>query len=347
MRYFTSKPCAYSSFPEPVIQTPIAKTVSLESLCQSLALDPQAEQAPPLDPQPDFPLRVPEHFAQQMRPGDWQDPLLRQVLPLAEERNTVEGYHSDPVGDRSASLQPALIQKYQGRALLIASPKCDIHCRYCFRRHYPYEQARQAHWRAALQHLHQRPDIHELILSGGDPLSLSDGALTALLDDIAEIEHLTTLRIHSRTPVVAPERISNTLIERLRKLPLSVVLVVHCNHANELSDQTQALFAQCKAAEMTLLNQTVLLKGVNDDSETLAALSRKLFAQGVLPYYCHLLDKVAGAAHFDLPQHQAWSILDALRRQLPGYLVPRLVREDAGEPYKTLVTAQTTATMQE
>ncbi|WP_153003487.1 EF-P beta-lysylation protein EpmB [Thiomicrospira sp. WB1] len=311
--------------------------MTLERLLASLALDPNASDAPELDVESAFPVRIPAHFQAQMQPGDWQDPLLRQVLPLAEESLDVDGYEADPVGDAKASLQPALIQKYAGRALLIASPKCDIHCRYCFRRHYPYEEARQTHWQSALVHLQDRPDIEELILSGGDPLSLSTGALCDLLDAIEALPHLTTLRIHSRTPVVAPQRIASQLIERLQQLPLSIVLVSHCNHAHELSDETHALFQRLQSAGVTLLNQTVLLKGINDSADILADLSRRLFSQGVLPYYCHQLDKVAGAAHFDLPDRQAWFIFDQLRQRLPGYLVPKLVREEAGEPYKTLV----------
>jgi EF-P beta-lysylation protein EpmB len=309
---------------------------SIEQLCDLIELAPETLA---LDANSPFPLKVPKHFAQQIEKGQPNDPLLRQILPDLAERQPVPGFVADPVGDLQSNPQPGLIHKYHGRALLIASPRCDIHCRYCFRRHFPYEQAKKQHWQAAINTLKNTADIEEVILSGGDPMTLSENALMDLIGELEAIPHLTTLRIHSRTPVVAPERANRPqLLAKLSQSRLQTVLVVHCNHPNELSEQTADCLQAYRNAGVTLLNQSVLLKGVNDSADTLAALSKKLFRQGVLPYYCHLLDKVAGAGDFDIEKAQAWAIFDQLRRRLPGYLVPRFVEEIAGEPYKTLLT---------
>lgn len=306
---------------------------SLSELCDLIALSP-ADLS--VDTTPEFPLKVPKHFASQIEPGNPNDPLLRQILPGLVEKNPSEGFSLDPVGDLKANPTPSLIHKYHGRALLITSGRCDIHCRYCFRRHFPYQQAKKQHWQMALKHLANDTSIEEVILSGGDPLTLSENSLIELLTELEAIPHLTALRIHSRTPVVAPSRAEMPhLWQRLADSRLQAVIVIHCNHANELSDETATLFQVLKSANLTLLNQSVLLEGVNNDVTALTQLSKKLFQQGVLPYYCHLLDKVAGAAHFEVKNDQAWAIFDQLRQQLPGYLVPRLVTEIAGEPYKT------------
>jgi len=308
---------------------------SLTELCDLIGLS-AADLG--CDFQTDFPLKVPKHFALQIEKHRPNDPLLRQILPGLAEKTLVEGFSLDPVGDLKANPTPSLIHKYQGRALLIASGRCEIHCRYCFRRHFPYQQAKKQHWQTALEQIAANPSIEEVILSGGDPLSLSQNSLMELLTTLEQIPHLTTLRIHSRTPVVAPNRAEMPLLWQLLKASrLHIVLVIHCNHANELSDETARLFQTLKATNITLLNQSVLLKGVNDNVTTLAQLSKKLFQQGVLPYYCHQLDKVAGAAHFEVKNDQAWVLFDQLRQKLPGYLVPRLVTEIAGEPYKTLI----------
>lgn len=283
-----------------------------------------------------FKLKVPKHFANQIEKGNLDDPLLRQILPSIEETKATDGFLQDPVGDLNANPTDSLLHKYQGRALLITSPQCDIHCRYCFRRHFPYEQAKKRHWQTALEHLAADTSIHEIILSGGDPLTLSENALIELLCELEKISHLETLRIHSRTPVVAPNRAHKSKwIKKLKTSRFNVVLVVHCNHPNELSAETHHIFSLYREAGVTLLNQSVLLKGVNDSVSVLKTLSKTLFSQGVLPYYCHLLDKVEGAAHFEVDEHPAWQIFEELRKQLPGYLVPKLVREIAGEPYKT------------
>lgn len=308
---------------------------STSELCRLVQLS--AEQLA-LDPESPFPLKVPKHFANQIEKGNPKDPLLLQILPALAEKQQTVGFAKDPVGDLQANPMPSLLHKYHGRALLIASPRCDIHCRYCFRRHFPYEQAKKSHWLEALDYLRKDTSISEVILSGGDPFTLSESALIDLLSQLETIAHLDTLRIHSRTPVVAPERADKPKwIKALTHSRFNIVLVVHCNHPNELSDSTERLFRQYQSAGITLLNQSVLLKGVNDNTETLKQLSKKLFNQGVLPYYCHLLDRVEGASHFEVSLPPAWQIFDALRKELPGYLVPRMVTEMAGEPYKTLV----------
>ena len=284
-----------------------------------------------------FAYKAPQHFLEQIDFSNPQDPLLLQVLPTQNELNFTAGYSQDPVGDFKKNPAPSLIHKYNGRVLLIASPKCDIHCRYCFRRHFPYEEhANQRHWQAALDSIAKDHSIHEVILSGGDPMSLSESALLKICQQVAEIAHITTIRIHSRTPIVAPNKAAQTSwLEWVKSTRLNCVLVVHCNHANELSEETANLMLKYRQAGITLLNQSVLLNNINDTSQTLIELSHKLFAQNILPYYLHQLDKVQGAAHFEVSDVEALQLLDEIRKQLPGYLVPKLVREISGEPYKT------------
>lgn len=305
-----------------------------QKLCDFLELDIHDLD---IDSNSAFALKVPQHFANQIKKGDPNDPLLKQVLPLQEETQLYPKFSQDPVGDLQANPIPSLIHKYHGRALLMTSPRCDIHCRYCFRRHFPYEQVNKNHWETALEHLATQADIEEIILSGGDPLTLSESSLINLIADIEALPQITTLRLHSRTPIVAPHKaLMPKLLNHLKHSRLKPVLVVHCNHPNELTPESAALMQRFQQAGVTLLNQSVLLKGVNDDAKTLTLLSKKLFHQGILPYYCHLLDKVAGAGHFEVKKDQAWYIYDALRQQLPGYLVPQFVTEIAGEPYKTV-----------
>jgi EF-P beta-lysylation protein EpmB len=283
-----------------------------------------------------FPLRVPRAYLARMRGGDPRDPLLRQVLPLAEEGRVVEGYGADAVGDLPSRVAPGVLHKYAGRALLVATGSCAIHCRYCFRRHFPYadEGAAGDRWRAALAWLAGQPSVSEVLLSGGDPWSLSDARLAELSAGLRGIRHVRRLRVHTRMPVVLPDRVDGGLLAWVRGLHLPLVVVVHANHPAELDEGTRRAFAALRDAGATLLNQSVLLRGVNDDADALAGLSEGLFAQGVLPYYLHLLDRVAGAAHFEVAEDAARGLHAALRRRLPGYLVPRLVREVAGEPYK-------------
>ncbi len=286
-----------------------------------------------------FPLRVPRGFVARMRKGDPDDPLLRQVLPLAAELAPAPGFVADPVADGSARAAPGVLHKYQGRALLVVTGACAVHCRYCFRREYPYaeHQAGAAEWRPALAYLAGDASIREVILSGGDPLSLSDRRLDALLARLDRIPHLQRLRIHSRQPVVLPERVDDGLLDVLAKTRLRPVLVIHANHPREIDETVREALERLAAAGLTLLNQSVLLRGINDDAAVLAELSEVLFAARVLPYYLHLLDRVRGAAHYEVNESEASAIMDRLLRLLPGYLVPRLVREQPGYPAKVPV----------
>ncbi|HHH49077.1 MAG TPA: EF-P beta-lysylation protein EpmB, partial [Gammaproteobacteria bacterium] len=282
--------------------------------------------------------RVPWAYVERMRHGDPNDPLLRQVLALRRERETPAGYGLDPVGDGPATRHPGLLQKYHGRALIITTGACPIHCRYCFRRHFPYGEARAGMdgWRDTLAPIAADTRINEVILSGGDPLNLDTPRLRTLGEGLREIPHIRRLRIHSRMPVVLPARIDDELLAWLAGLPWPTVLVVHANHGNEIDAGVARGLRRLQAAGATLLNQSVLLRGVNDSVGALADLSEGLFEAGVLPYYLHLLDRVQGAAHFTVDDARARGLVERLRRQLPGYLVPRLVREQAGAPYKRL-----------
>ena len=283
-----------------------------------------------------FPLRVPRGFIRRMKPGDPRDPLLLQVLPQLQENRLVDGFREDPVGDLASMAVPGVIHKYRGRVLLVTTGVCAIHCRYCFRRYFPYAETnpRRGEWAVALAYIAADPSIEEVILSGGDPLLLADEHLARLSGRLQQIPHLRRLRIHTRLPVVLPSRIDDSLLCWLGKSDLQVVLVIHANHPNELDEAVAEALADLAGAGATLLNQSVLLRGVNDDVETLSALSEKLFSSGVMPYYLHLLDKVEGAAHFDVTEERALALLTGLRNRLPGYMVPRLVREREGAPAK-------------
>lgn len=283
-----------------------------------------------------FPLRVPRGFVARMRFGDAQDPLLRQVLPLDEEMRPMPGFSLDAVGDAAAKAGHGVIRKYRGRALLIATGSCAIHCRYCFRRHYPYaeETAAAAGWREAVEVIRGDSGIDEVILSGGDPWSLSTGKLAELTDALASVPHLKRLRVHTRLPVVLPERVDDALVAWLGALPWPVTVVLHANHANEFDASVDAALARLRATGAMLLNQAVLLRGVNDSVDALAALGERGHAAGVLPYYLHQLDRVLGAAHFEVPDEVALRLHRDLAARLSGYLVPRLVREVAGDPGK-------------
>jgi len=286
-----------------------------------------------------FPLRVPRGFVDRMRRGDPRDPLLLQVLPLGTELDAVPGYVTDPVGDLAAKAGPGLLHKYEGRALLITTGACAVHCRYCFRRHFPYddENASRAGFAPALDAIRADTSIGEVILSGGDPLTLNDRRLTLLWEGLAAIPHVRRIRLHTRLPVVLPERIDGAFLEAWSAVPLQKVVVVHANHANEIDLTVRAAIAGLRAANTTVLNQTVLLRGINDRVTDLMALSEALFEAGALPYYLHLLDRVAGAAHFDTPVARAQRLVADLATHLPGYLVPRLVREEPGAPAKTVL----------
>ncbi len=297
-----------------------------------------------LDPQPDFAMLVPVPFAARMSPADPTDPLLRQVLPVQQEREHSAGFVADPLGEDDAQLgfkrAPTLIQKYQGRVLMITTPGCAVNCRYCFRRHFPYQDHKPAGHGEALAVIAADASISEVILSGGDPLLLGDAQLAELLDDINAIAHARRIRLHSRLPIVLPQRITQALLETLAASRCSVTVVVHCNHAQELDADTARAFACLRGAGVHLLNQTVLLNGVNNDVDVLCALSERLFEQGALPYYLHMPDPVTGTAHFMVSNAQARPIYEAMRERLPGYLLPRLVREEPGEISKTPLAFQ-------
>ncbi|MBK5932193.1 EF-P beta-lysylation protein EpmB [Halochromatium salexigens] len=286
-----------------------------------------------------FPLLVPRGFAALMRRGDPRDPLLRQVLPLADEAEVTPGFVSDPVGDHAARRAPGLLQKYRGRALLLATGACAVHCRYCFRRHFAYgeEGAQRDRLAAALAVLENADEIEEVILSGGDPLMLDDATLAWLIEALDRLPQLKRLRLHTRLPTLLPSRITERLCATLAGSRLQPVLVAHVNHAAELGPEAQRALLELSAIGAPLLNQSVLLRGVNDAVTALAELSEALLASRVLPYYLHLLDPVSGAAHFDVPETEARALVTELRQRLPGYLVPRLVRERPGEAAKTVL----------
>jgi EF-P beta-lysylation protein EpmB len=306
-----------------------------EALVAELGLDPKLIPAA-LAAGAAFQMRVPRSFVQRMRRGDPDDPLLRQVLPLHAELEESPSYTADPVGERAALLAPGLLQKYRGRALLITTAACAVHCRYCFRREFPYaEQSDESsRWSRALAQIARDDSIEEVILSGGDPLSLSDHRLASLTDAIEKISHVRRLRVHTRQPIVLPSRVDAGLTAWLRGLKLPIVFVLHTNHPNEIDTEVREACVTLRGTGVTLLNQTVLLRGINDDQSVLAELSRQLFDAGVLPYYLHVLDRVRGAAHFDVQEEQARILAGALASELPGYLVPRLVREVHGAPAK-------------
>ncbi|MFL6586178.1 MAG: EF-P beta-lysylation protein EpmB [Luteimonas sp.] len=287
-----------------------------------------------------FPLRVPRSFVARMRHGDPHDPLLRQVLPLDDEMRPVPGFDLDAVGDGAAKAGHGVIHKYEGRALLITTGSCAVHCRYCFRRHFPYaeETAAANSWREAIEAVRADPSINEVLLSGGDPLSLATPKLVELTDALRAIPHVRRLRIHTRLPIVLPERVDTELCDWLSSLPWPVAIVVHANHANEFDADVDAAMRTLRDTGAVLMNQAVLLRGVNDDVDTLAALAERGFAAGVLPYYLHQLDRVAGAAHFEVDDATALALHAALVARQSGYLVPRLVREVAGDASKRPMT---------
>jgi len=283
-----------------------------------------------------FPLRVPRGYVARMRRGDPHDPLLRQVLPLNEELHIAPGFDLDAVGDSAAQVGAGMIRKYQGRALLVTTGSCAVHCRYCFRRHFPYAEhtASRAGWGEAMELIRADSQIDEVILSGGDPLSLSTSKLCQLTDALADVGHLKRLRIHTRLPIVLPERVDSGLTAWLAALPWPVTIVLHANHANEFDLQVDAALRLLRESGVLLLNQAVLLRGVNDSVDALADLSERGHAAGVLPYYLHQLDRVSGAAHFEVSDQDARALHAALAARLSGYLVPRLVREVAGDTGK-------------
>jgi EF-P beta-lysylation protein EpmB len=328
-----------ASSPEPSWRDEVRGAVrEAGELCRRLGLPAYlAEQAVAGAEQ--FPVFVPPSYLARIKPGNPEDPLLRQVLPVAEEVAQVQGFVADPVGDGAAALQPGVLQKYAGRALLITTGACAVHCRYCFRRHFPYDEAPHgtAEWESALESISADASIHEVILSGGDPLMLVDEQLAQLVERIAAIPHVDRLRVHTRLPVMIPSRVTDELLSWLTGTRLTPVMVIHANHVQELDNQVASSLQRLRKSGVMLLNQAVLLRGVNDSTDAQAELSQRLIEQGVVPYYLHQLDRVAGAAHFEVPIEDGHQIIKELRTRLPGYAVPRYVQEIPGELNKVVL----------
>jgi EF-P beta-lysylation protein EpmB len=307
-------------------------------LCRLVGLSPRyaAEAARAAG---DFPVFAPRGYIARMRPGDERDPLLLQVLPLKQELDSHEGFGPDPVGDLAAAKSPGLLHKYRSRVLMVTTSACAVHCRYCFRRHFPYSDAPHSpnQWSAALEQIAGDPSLREVILSGGDPLMLVDDHLAELIGRLAGIDHVRRLRIHTRLPVMIPNRVTGKLLALLRSTRLVPIVVIHANHARELDASVADSLAALADTGIPLLNQSVLLAGINDDVETLAELSERLVDLRVMPYYLHQLDRVAGAAHFEVSEARGLRLIEQLRARLSGYAVPRYVRETAGAPGKSIL----------
>jgi EF-P beta-lysylation protein EpmB len=289
--------------------------------------------------EPDFPLLVPQPYLSRIEPGNASDPLLLQVLPLAKETISVPGFNRDPLGESDFTAPRGLLHKYQGRILVITTGNCAINCRYCFRRHFPYTSSQPDNeaWKQIFSYLDKDSSITEVILSGGDPLVLKDQRLAWITDALSQIRHIKRLRIHTRLPVVIPQRVTHELLDWISGCSMPVTMVIHSNHPRELDEHVAAALAKLKGTGMTLFNQSVLLAAVNDSADVLTALSERLSDMGVLPYYLHLLDRVEGAGHFDVPMDKALRIYRQLSSRLPGYLVPKLVKEEPGESAKTQI----------
>jgi len=312
-----------------------------DELLQLLALQHHPELVSGHDARRLFALRVPRAFAARMRKGDPQDPLLLQVITSQQEFVDAPGYSTDPL-DEQSSVVPGLLHKYRNRALLLVKGGCAVNCRYCFRRHFPYSdnQGNKRNWQQALEYIRQQPELDEIIFSGGDPLMAKDHELDWLIGELEQIPHIRRLRIHTRLPVVIPKRITETLCQRLSQSRLQTLMVTHINHAQEIDDDLRHAMQRLKRAGVTLLNQSVLLRGINDHAVTLATLSNALFDAGILPYYLHVLDKVQGAAHFYVDDERARGIMRELLGRVSGYMVPKLAREIGGEPSKTPLDLQ-------
>jgi EF-P beta-lysylation protein EpmB len=286
-----------------------------------------------------FGLRVPREFVARMEKGNPLDPLLLQVLPAAHELIASPGFSADPLNEKAFNPLPGLLHKYQSRVLLTLAGSCAINCRYCFRREFPYAENTpgQQGWQQALDYIAADVRINEVIFSGGEPLIVKDQLLAQLIAQIADIPHVTRIRIHTRLPIVIPSRINDELLAALTQSRLQIIVVIHCNHANEINADVINALAQLRNANIVLLNQSVLLKNINDQATTLINLSERLFSAGVLPYYLHLADRVNGTSHFEVDETTAQNLIAKISQHLPGYLVPKLVREIAGEAAKTIL----------
>ncbi len=324
--------------PQPQWQTELSDVVeNLAELCQLLRLDP-ADAPWPLDFDNSFPLRLPRSLVQRMPKSDWYSPLLLQYLPLLAEQNLVPEFSTDPVGDTSANLFSGVLHKYHGRILLLLTGRCAVHCRYCFRRHFAYNESPldSKAIQVALRYVEENPQIKEIIFSGGDPLLVKDGHLKKIINQLNALPHVRRIRIHTRLPVVLPSRITQTLVETLQFSRAKIVIVIHSNHASELDTPVNQALQQLHRSGFQLFNQAVLLKNINDQVKDQVQLSETLFENSVLPYYLHRLDRVQGAAHFALEEREIDALYQQLQAVLPGYLVPKLVTEVAGEPHKIL-----------
>ena len=293
------------------------------------------DQVQSVDQSPDFPVRVPEPFVTRMVPGDPHDPLLRQVLAVADERQAMSGFVKDPLDELEGPM-PGVLHKYRSRVLVIYRGGCAINCRYCFRRHFPYQEntltARDID--GLVSYLKAHPEVNEVILSGGDPLMADDQALSGLFVRLESVSSIHRLRIHTRLPIVIPERVTDTLCQIIAATALPVVMVLHSNHANEIDQSVMDAVSQLRVVCRSVLNQSVILKGINDSADVLIALSERLFEAGIDPYYLNVLDRVSGAHHFDVSDLEVAALHQALLNALPGYLVPKLVREVPGIGHK-------------
>jgi len=311
-----------------------------EELKKRLGLSSKTEDDNlPVFAEKSFPVFVPLPYLARITPGDPHDPLLLQVLPTVAEDETVAGFSVDPLAETAATRLPGMLHKYHGRVLLVTTGACAVNCRYCFRRHFPYEESPRSprQWESAIQEIADDESIEEVLLSGGDPLTLTDDNLAKLIAQLDSIPHLKRLRIHTRMPIMIPQRITAGLLDTLSGSRLRSVMVVHSNHARELDDAVLAVMHEVAEAGVMLLNQSVLLRGVNDDAQTLIELSQRLLDCRVLPYYLHKNDPVAGTAHFEVSIERGKKLIEAMRASLPGYAVPRFVQELAGEPSKTVL----------
>ncbi|MBS0603686.1 MAG: EF-P beta-lysylation protein EpmB [Verrucomicrobia bacterium] len=306
-----------------------------KKLLNFLELDlDQAEQV--LNPRSKFPLNVPLRLVQKIAKGDWNDPVLRQFLPTLKELEPSPLFVLDPVADEQSRKTPKLLHKYHGRALLVCTSACAMHCRYCFRQHFDYETADKL-FKDELEEIANEPSLSEILLSGGDPLSLSDAQLKHLLGELDQIPHLKRIRFHTRFPMGIPERIDDSFVSLLSSLKKQVIFVIHCNHPGEFDDEIFKRLKKIQHLGIPVLTQTVLLKGINDDVETLKKLFLLLIDNGIIPYYLHQLDRVQGSAHFEVSEEEGKQLMAALETLLPGYALPKYVREIAGQPKKTQI----------
>jgi EF-P beta-lysylation protein EpmB len=299
-------------------------------------LELSSEQRSHLLDRLDFSLNLPRRLAQKIAKQTLDDPIFRQFVPLLDEMNSPSGFSLDPVGDLPSCCCPKLLHKYYGRALLLTTGGCAMHCRYCFRQNFPYVSPTSG-FTEEIQAIESDPTIQEIVLSGGDPLSLSNASLGSLLASLARIPHLRRVRFHTRFPIGIPERLDDEFIQILSTHPQQIIFVLHVNHPREIDADILNALRPLQRLGIPILCQTVLLKGVNDDEETLLALCEKLINAAILPYYLHLLDRVKGSAHFDVPEHRGCQLIQYLHTRLSGYGVPKLVRETAGEPGKTVI----------